>query len=265
MPEKLASGLQTIFCWKGNGTPPADPDRWAVLVKATLSHLKECCGEGKVSAWPCEAWNEPNLACFRGNADKAACLRLCEVTARAVKEILPQMPVGGPAIVVGEGSRAWARDFLIFCREKQLPVDFVSRHACMGLTPFCRGRYLYPEMRTVEDILTEPRVTREIIDSFPEYRGMPMHIAEFNTSYNPFRPIHDTNLNAACIAGMLSCLGDVADSYVYWIFGDVFEESGRALPPSTGLRADGGRADPEAHAVDLCMFQQPAEGGGAPG
>lgn len=188
MPEKLASGQQTIFCWKGNGTPPADPDRWAALVKATLSHLKECCGEGKVSAWPCEAWNEPNLACFRGNADKAACLRLYEVAARAVKEILPQMPVGGPAIGGDEGSRAWARDFLTFCREKQLPVDFVSRHACMGLTPFCRGRYLYPEMRTVEDILTELRVTREIIDSFPEYRGLPMHITEFNTSYNPSAP-----------------------------------------------------------------------------
>ena len=153
MPEKLASGKQTIFNWKGNVTPPADPDRWAALVKATLEHLKERYGAAEVSAWPCEVWNEPNLACFWENADKAAYLRLYEVTARAVKEVLPEMPVGGPAICGGEGSQAWVRDFLAFCRERRLPVDFVSRHAYMGLTPFYRGRYLYQEMRTVEDIL----------------------------------------------------------------------------------------------------------------
>ena len=242
MPEKLAGGKQTIFYWKGNVTPPADPDRWAALVKATLAHLKERYGEEEVSAWPCEVWNEPNLACFWERADKAAYLRLYEVTARAVKEVLPGMPVGGPAICGGEGSQEWVRDFLTFCREKQLPVDFVSRHAYMGLTPFYRGRYLYHEMRTVEDILAEMRETREIIDSFPAYRGLPMHITEFNTSYNPFCPIHDTNLNAAYIAGLLSCLGDVADSYSYWTFGDVFEESGvpsRPFHGGFGLMAGG--------------------------
>ena len=221
---------------------PADPDRWAALVKATLSHLKERYGAAEVSAWPCEVWNEPNLDCFWENADKAAYLRLYEVTARAVKAVLPEMPVGGPAICGGEGSQEWVRDFLAFCLEKQLPVDFVSRHAYMGLTPFYRGRYLYHEMRTVEDILAEMRVTREIIDSFPEYRGLPMHITEFNTSYNPFCPIHDTNLNAAYIAGLLSCLGDVADSYSYWTFGDVFEESGvpsRPFHGGFGLMAGG--------------------------
>lgn len=229
MPEKMASGTQTIFYWKGNVTPPADEEKWAAMVRATLRHLAERYGEDEVSQWPCEVWNEPNLSNFWENADKERYLRLYAVTARAVRQALPRMRIGGPAICGGEGSQQWVRDFLTFCRQEQLPLDFVTRHAYMGNAPEHRGRYLYHDMRTVDSLLEEMQTTRDIIDSFPEYRGMELHITEFNTSYNPFCPIHDTNLNAAFIAGLLARLGDVAASYSYWMFGDVFEEQG--VPP----------------------------------
>ncbi len=229
MPYKLASGTQTLFYWKANTTPPADEDAWVNLIKATLTHLAQRYGRDEVSSWPCEVWNEPNLRGFWENADKEKYLRLYEISSQAVKSVLPDMKVGGPAICGGTGSQDWVRDFLTFCRDKGLPLDFVTRHAYMGKDPLHRGRYLYHEMRTVEDLFDEMRTTRGIIDSFPEYRGMPLHITEFNTSYNPFCPIHDTNLNAAYIAGLLACLGDVAASYSYWTFGDVFEEQG--VPP----------------------------------
>ncbi len=63
---------------------------------------------------------------------------------------------------------------------------------------------------------------------------MDIHITEFNTSYIPQCPIHDTNLNAAYLAHMLSRLGDKHASYSYWTFGDVFEESGVAFTPFSG-------------------------------
>ena len=234
MPEKMASGTQTIFYWKGNTTPPADHDKWARMVKATLHHLADRYGEEEVSTWPCEVWNEPNLPGFWENADKEKYLHLYEVSALAVKEVLPDMKVGGPAICGGSGSQEWVQDFLTFCRDKKLPVDFVSRHAYMGQATERHGRYVYHEMRTVEDVHEEMMTTRGIIDSFPEYKGMPMHITEFNTSYHPICPIHDTNLNAAYIAGVLSCFGDAADSYSYWTFGDVFEEQGAPARPFHG-------------------------------
>jgi len=242
MPEKIASGTQTIFYWKGNVTPPADDEKWLKLVKATLEHLKERYGEDEVSQWPCEVWNEPNLVNFWENADKAKYLHLYAITSRAVKEVLPRMRVGGPAICGGAGSQEWVEDFLTFCRDEQLPLDFVTRHAYMGQSSQRHGRYLYHEMCRVEDTLAEMTRTREIIDSFPEYRGMELHITEYNTSYNPFCPIHDTNLNAAYIAGLLSCLGDVARSYSYWTFGDVFEENGvpsRPFHGGFGMMANG--------------------------
>lgn len=61
-----------------------------------------------------------------------------------------------------------------------------------------------------------------------------MHITEFNTSYTPLNPIHDTNLNAAYVARLLSEMGDMCASYSYWTFGDVFEEAGVAFTPFSG-------------------------------
>lgn len=247
MPEKMASGTQTIFYWKGNVTPPQDDAKWTAMVQATLAHLAERYGKEEVSTWPCEVWNEPNLSGFWKNADEEKYHHLYAVTAKAVKEVLPDMRVGGPAICGGATSQDWVRNFLRFCKENQLPLDFVSRHAYMGETPEHRGRYLYHTMRTVDSLLAEMQETRDIIDSFPEYRGMEMHITEFNTSYNPFCPIHDTNLNAAYMAGVLARMGDVAASYSYWTFGDVFEEQG--VPPMPfhggfGLIANGQIAKP---------------------
>lgn len=234
MPGQMASGTQTIFYWKGNTTPPADERKWVNLVKATLQHLVDRYGAEEVVTWPIEVWNEPNLPGFWENADRPKYLRLYEITAPAVKEVLPGLRVGGPAVCGGPSSFDWIRDFLTFCRDKKLPVDFLTRHAYMGNTPEHKGRYLYHEMRTVADVYDEMKTTREIIDSFPDYAGMEMHITEFNTSYNPFCPIHDTNLNAAYVAGLLGCLGDLAASYSYWTFGDVFEEQGVPAKPFHG-------------------------------
>ena len=234
MPYKMASGTQTIFYWKGNTTPPADHQAWADMIKATLRHLAERYGEEEVSTWPCEVWNEPNLPGFWENADEKAYHELYRTSVLAVKEALPKMRVGGPAICGGATSLDWVRNFLTFCRDEKLPVDFLTRHAYMGETPENKYRYLYPTMRTVDSIIEEMQATRDIIDSFPEYKGMEMHVTEFNTSYNPFCPIHDTNYNAALVAGLLSRMGDVCASYSYWTFGDVFEEMGVPSRPFHG-------------------------------
>jgi len=234
MPEKMASGTQTIFYWKGNTTPPADHQKWADLIKATLRHLADRYGEEEVSTWPCEVWNEPNLPGFWEHADEKKYHELYATSVKAVKEALPKMRVGGPAVCGGSTTPDWIRNFLTFCRDNKLPVDFLTRHAYMGETPERRGRYLYHTMRTVESIAEEMQGTRDIIDSFPEYAGMEMHITEFNTSYHPFCLIHDTNLNAAYIAGLLARLGDMCASYSYWTFGDVFEEQGIPARPFHG-------------------------------
>ncbi|MCL2248230.1 MAG: xylan 1,4-beta-xylosidase [Oscillospiraceae bacterium] len=233
MPKALASGEQTVFYWEGNVTPPSDYEKWADLVIATVSHWIERYGEEEVLSWPMEVWNEPNLEVFWENADMDEYFKLYEVSARAVKKVNPKIRVGGPSIC-GVEDEHWLKSFLEFTSKNDVPLDFVTRH-CYATEPADYiPHYAYQKLSSLSYIPDELRVSRDIIDSFPAYRGMEMHITEFNTSYSPRNPLHDTNLNAAYIAYLLSVMGDTCASYSYWTFGDVFEEQGIAFTPFSG-------------------------------
>ena len=225
MPQKLASGEQTIFYWKGNTTPPRSYEGWAELVKATLSHLCERYGADEAVTYPIEVWNEPNLPGFWRGADLPEYCRLYEVTARAVKEVDERFRVGGPAIC-GVNDVHWMTEFLDYCQKTNSPIDFITRHHYTIHQPTKDVRYDYCPLQDPDDGFSGLHKTREIVDSYPEYKGFEIHITEFNTSYTPASPIHDTNKNAAYVAHLLSRLGEDNYSYSYWTFGDVFEEWG---------------------------------------
>ncbi len=246
MPGKLASGDQTTFYWKANVTPPKDYDQWADLIRAFLNHVVERYGRDEVLTWLFEVWNEPNLKGFWKDSDMEEYFRLYEVTSRAVKSIDRDLRVGGPAIC-GVDDERWLAEFLTFCNRGEVPIDFVTRHVYTTDEPVWRGRYSYQELRAFQVVVDELDASRSIIDRFPRYKGMEMHVTEFNTSYVPTCPLHDTNLNAAYVARMLSFMGDTCASYAYWTFGDAFEESGvpfTLFHGGFGLVANGGIPKP---------------------
>lgn len=233
MPDKMASGDQTVFYWKGNTTPPESYDAWCDMVTAVLRHLVERYGEEEVVNWPIEVWNEPNLPGFWKDADMEEYFKLFLCTFKAIKRLNPRFRVGGPA-VCGVQDELWIREFLNFCQKKEIRPDFVTRHHYTTELPEEVGHYGYAELSDAEQGFDNLKSTRDIIDSFEEYRGMEIHITEFNTSYIPNCPLHDTNQNAAYIAQQLSRLGDVNESYSYWTFGDIFEEQGVPFTPFHG-------------------------------
>lgn len=232
MPKQLASGSQTVFYWQGNVTPPKDYRNWQKLVTATLQHLIQRYGQ-EVFTWPIEVWNEPNLAGFWQEADMAEYFKLFSVTFKAVKEVDPRFQVGGPTIC-GVDDERWLREFLQYCQQQGIALDAVTRHFYTVSAPETCGHYSYMALRAPEESLQELTTSRKIIDSFPAFRGLPMHITEFNTSYRPDTPLHDTVKNAAYIAQLLAVLGQTSASYSYWTFGDVFEEQGVPFTPFHG-------------------------------
>lgn len=167
-------------------------------------------------------------------------------TFAAIKEVDSRFRVGGPAIC-GVEDEKWIRMFMEFCRKESIPVDFVTRHHYTTELPEKDGHYGYAKLREPEEGFANLQTTRDIVDSFEEFKGMEIHITEFNTSYIPNCPLHDTNRNAAYIARQLSRLGDVNESYSYWTFGDIFEELGVPFTPfhgGFGLVANGGIPKP---------------------
>ena len=246
MPEKIASGKQTVFYWKGNVTPPADYNKWCSMIQATLRHLMDRYGKADVLTWPIEVWNEPNLPGFWEHADIDEYFKLFTLTRQAVKAVDPAFKVGGPAICGGADEK-WMKGFLTYCHENKIALDFISRHHYTTEVPVDIGHYGYPKLTKHEETIQTLRDCRKIIDSFAEYKGLPFYITEFNTSYIPNCPLHDTNLNAAYIARTLSEIGDYVTGYSYWTFGDVFEERGIPFSPfhgGFGLLANGGIQKP---------------------
>ncbi|MGW4960498.1 GH39 family glycosyl hydrolase [Nonomuraea sp. NPDC004186] len=223
MPSGLASGDQTVFWWQGNVTPPRSWREWAELVRATLAHLVDRYGLDEVRTWPIEVWNEPNLKDFWQDADQDAYHRLYEVSAHAVKEVDASLQVGGPAI--SPGSDEFLVRFADFVAEHSLPIDFVSRHAYTSgpaqHVPFGVHQTLAPASKLLEQFAT-PR--RQLAGGPLE--GLPVHITEFNSSYRPDNPVHDTAFHAAYLAPVLAAGGDLVDSFSYWTFSDMFEEQG---------------------------------------
>ncbi|MER7201721.1 xylan 1,4-beta-xylosidase [Streptomyces sp. CB01635] len=224
MPGELASGGQTVFWWQANVTPPSSHREWADLVRATLTHLVDRYGLEEVRAWPVEVWNEPDLPDFWEGADQAAYHRLYEVTAHAVKDVDASLQVGGPAVSPG-ADEGWLGRFAEFVERRDLPVDFVSRHAYTSgpaqPVPFGTYQTLAPAQRLLEQF-GAPR--RELKGT--SLADLPVHITEFNSSYRPDNPVHDTAFHAAYLAPVLAAGGDLVDSFSYWTFSDMFEEVG---------------------------------------
>ena len=233
MPYKMASGTQTIFYWRGNTTPPKDYKKWAKLITAYLEHIIDRYGLEEVLTWPIEVWNEPNLPGFWEKADMQEYFKLFKVSFEAIKKVNKDFKVGGPAIC-GVRDEEWIREFCEFCHKNGIVPDSFTRHHYTVEFPKRIGHYDYHRLMDPEAGFKNLQTTRDIIDSFPEFKGKPIHITEFSTSYTPYGVIHDTNFNAAFLAHQLSRLGDMNESYSYWTFGDVFEEQGVPFTPFHG-------------------------------
>ncbi|HEY7222621.1 MAG TPA: xylan 1,4-beta-xylosidase [Micromonosporaceae bacterium] len=223
MPSGLVSADATVFWWKGNITPPSSPDEWARLTRATVAHLVDRYGLDEVRGWPIEVWNEPNLEQFWLGADQDAYHRLYETTAGAVKDVDSSLQVGGPAI--SPGGDEFLDRFAEFVLARSVPLDFISRHAYTSGPAQHVPFGVHQTLRPAADLLAQFARPRQQLAGTP-LATLPVHITEFNSSYRPDNPIHDTAFHAAYLAPVLAAGGELVDSFAYWTFSDVFEEVG---------------------------------------
>ncbi len=133
MPAKLArkkEGEQQrgSFFYKPIIVPPEDWDKWKAYIRAFMDFLIHRYGIEEIRTWDFEVWNEPDLPVAFWNGTRDEYFKLYEVTAQAIKETDPQIRVGGPAT----SNSKWVMSFLRYCRERNVPVDFVSTHQYAG-------------------------------------------------------------------------------------------------------------------------------------
>ena len=251
-PGDLASEKGTVFWWKGHGSPPNDPAKWAELIARFIKHIIARYGIDEVLTWYFEVWNEPNLSpFFRGT--KSQYFELYKITVQAVKAIEPRLRVGGPSTsnfvpdarfdgetedktqhrVVTQAKDldaldwkpVWLEQFLAYCTREKLPVDFISVHPYptdWALDEHGTGKKL---TRGVDATPKDLALLRRIMDAsaFPHAE---IHLTEWSSSSSPRDFTHDYLQAAAYVVrANLESIGCV-DSLAYWTFTDVFEEGG---------------------------------------
>ncbi|SDE01629.1 GH39 family glycosyl hydrolase [Auraticoccus monumenti] len=160
--------------------PPKDYERWGGLVAAHAQHCLERYGAEEVGHWLWELWNEPDIFYWRGTPEQF--YELYSVTARAVRSVLPEAKVGGPA-VTGSGTD-FLRGFLAHTSTQGDPLDFVSFHTKgSAFTPWrvygpTGGPAPVQENPSAHKMLHEVRRMLRIIGEFPEYHHLPAIVDE---------------------------------------------------------------------------------------
>jgi len=250
MPNKLTSDTKLVqaFWYKPNVGPPKDWNKWEQLVEAFTRHLVARYGEDEVAQWYFEVWNEPNLDFWMGDPRESSYYELYDRAARAVKRVSPRLRVGGPATA----QAAWADSFLAHCKDKNVPVDFVSTHVY--------GNDRAEDVFGTHEVIPRDRmvcravkkVHEEIIASaFP---NLPLIWSEFNADYSNQTQVTDSAYMGPWMADTIRQCDGLTEMMSYWDFSDVFEEQGVVKKPfygGFGLLAENGIPKPSFNAFVL--------------
>ena len=230
MPSALASGPKTIFWWRGNVTPPKDYNKWGDLIRNLTTHFTERYGAEEVKTWYFEVWNEPNLDGFWAGT-QAEYFKLYQYSVKAIKSVNQQYKVGGPATA----GAAWVPEMISFCSKNNLPMDFISTHSYGVKQGFLdeygnSGTVLSKDPMAVSGDILNSR--KQIASSYMP--NLELHYTEWSSSYTPADPVHDSYHEAAYILEKIKQVGNAANSMSYWVFTDIFEESGPRFTPFHG-------------------------------
>lgn len=247
MPRILASGKRKCaFKYKGNITMPKSLIEWSDFIKSFIEFLIERYGSDEISSWYFEVWNEPNLPFFFKGKQKDY-FRLYEATAKAIKSVDERIKVGGPSTAAG----AWSEDFIKYCKENNVPYDFISTHQYPG-EALGHNISIAKEVKSLLSRLFELRrkgggrvldglriflreksevgnfdaelfsknakMLKEII------KETPLIFTEWNVTSTCSSPINDTSMAASYIVKSVMDLDGIADATSFWTFSDIFEE-----------------------------------------
>lgn len=213
MPKALASGdSQIAFYYKGNNTMPKDDTIWAEYIQDFIRYLQHRYTPEEVRTWFFEVWNEPDLGFFSGSQEDY--FHLYEITARAIKKVDPEIRVGGPATSASK----WVAPFVRFCREHDVPVDFISTHQYAG-GPIGG---LEEDTSSIEDELDHPKQQPDMKETFGKM--IPLIMQRFTQA-----PDHSLLTGWRCLMEDRSETADIVD-YTFRVHSNIVKKQAQDLP-----------------------------------
>ena len=254
MPSALASGKKLGLRYDPNITMPKSLVTWGEYIKKFIHFLIDRYGADEVETWYFEVWNEPDLDCFFAGTKKDY-FKLYEATVRAIKEVSPKLRVGGPST----SACLWIEDFLNFCKENNVPCDFVSTHHYPGdafgnFVNFKNVKQMFSSAmdavknhKPLSDTMTnmfflpddfirwdKGTLARMDDEAKGKVGDMPLFITEWNSMAVFGSPVHDEKYSAAFAVKSCMDLNNTLGGYMFWCCSDIFEEQFMLPKPFVG-------------------------------
>jgi xylan 1,4-beta-xylosidase len=275
-PKDLAGGNGTAYWWKANITPPVDMSKWASFIGTMARHLLEKFGSEEVGTWYFEVWHEPNQHAY-WDGTRQQYFELYKTTAQALKGASPKIKVGGPGTsnfvpddrytaeweeksritpgAVPEGNAwkgVWINEFLGWCKQEQLPLDFISTHPYPTDLVFGQGLNDQARMRGLGATASDLQWLKAALAK-NGFAKTEVHLTEWGSSPAAHDAVHDNLPEAAfIIKNNVDAIG-LADSMAYPSFIDVYDENGAGniFHGGPGMLTSQGVAKPAFHGYRL--------------
>ncbi len=243
------SGAQVYYrlgrSWSADPAPPPDFEKFAQVCQHIAMHYNDGWANGfhhRIQYW--EIWNEPDaktawdLSFIRPfwSGTPEEFYRLYEATARALKSYDASLKVGGCAQAAGGHRGAYRENFLEYCAQRRVPLDFFSWH------------HYHPAPANPMDLVMIGKEVRELLDKNGFTRAE-NHVSEWGLrrgSADRLKP--DAMSNTTFVLAALMNLQDSSVDRALWYRGDAttdgcFTRDGGYRPKAYVYKAAGAMLD----------------------
>lgn len=228
MTTQLRNSEDTMWELETNMFKSNDINFWKDLVIKFIKHCVNRYGLEEIESWYFEICNQSETEQMDWTFNKEDYFEFYKETVKAIKSISKQLKVGGPSITTHViCDNEWIDEFLSYCNEKKVPLDYISLH-------------IYNEKFAVNSDSTDLEsliYVSKYKDNTPDTLDFlhhkmstyieektEIHVTEWNVSSKSGSLIHDTCFIANFIIdNVLKCIGKTK-SLGYGTFTDIIGE-----------------------------------------
>lgn len=232
-----------------------DYDTFSGIIKALCMHLVNRYGVEEIEKWYFEYWNDPDL---RMTEKEGMYYPYFEMIYRTLKEISPEIKVGGAGFILGyetpvckEIFRIWKEreihpDFLSFCSFQYIAlVEFGQRYGKKSID----GHYMQNQLELIREVMEEV-----------DFKVSELHIDEWNFTVSNRNVLNDSCGQGAYILKTCINMAGNVDLMAYWHGLDSYSEyydSDAVLNGDSGMISRDGIRKPSFYAFYFLNKLQP--------
>lgn len=221
-------------------------DTFAGIIRALCSHLANRYGVEELESWYFEYWNNPKHQIAE---ESGTYFSYFEVIYRTLKEISPEIRVGGAGFILGYET-LWCREVFSKWKEREIWPDFLSFCSYQYIAIYEEGKRYGRKSIDSNYMRNQVAIMREVMKDtgfeIPEF-----HIDEWNFTISNRNLLNDScEQGAYIVKNCIDMAGDI-DLMAYWHALDIYSEyydTDMILNGDSGLISRDGIAKPSYYA-----------------